>query len=46
VYIEGARSWLTRTRETAAGEPSPDRAENGPDIARRPLDTTLATDER
>jgi hydrophobic/amphiphilic exporter-1 (mainly G- bacteria), HAE1 family len=46
VYIEGVRSWLARPRRMASGEAQHDALENGQDIARHPLDATLAADER
>jgi HAE1 family hydrophobic/amphiphilic exporter-1 len=46
VYIEGARSWLTRPRRVSAGELQADAREDAPEIPRRPLDRPLVADER
>ena len=46
VYIEGARSWLTRPRRVSAGELQADAREDAQEIPRRPLDRPLAADER
>jgi HAE1 family hydrophobic/amphiphilic exporter-1 len=46
VYIEGARSWLARTREVPANEPAPRPLEDEQDNARPPLETNFVADER
>jgi HAE1 family hydrophobic/amphiphilic exporter-1 len=46
VYIEGARSWLTRPRGVSAGELPADALEDGREIQRRSLDRPLLADER